>query len=141
MHRWFVSLLALLALPAWASAVSLTFTWNPVATNVDGSPAVVEYFTFYRSTDNGSTFTKFACQEQTADPKLTGRLCTDAALPMGQDCFQVTASNLAGESKPSNRLCFSVPSAAPGAPGTLSVRTTAMSVKGSPRTKRMSARR
>src|SRR5438477_3955047 len=98
-------------------------TWNAVSTNVDGTPAVIDSYTFYRSTDGGITFKLFSCPEGTTDAKLLGRLCTDPVLPLGNDCYEAHAINLQGEGPASNRLCFSVPSAKPGAPGNLSVRT------------------
>src|SRR5215831_10613145 len=101
------------------AAVTLTFTWTPPTTDVDGAPAVIGFYTMYRSTDGGVTYSKFPCSEQVSDTNLLGLLCTDPSLPTGTDCYQVTASNLVGESTPSNRLCFQVPGAKPSSPTNL----------------------
>ena len=102
-----------------SGAVVLSFTWTPPTTNTDGSPAVVQTYTMYRSTDGGATFSKLTCIELGIDPNLLGLVCTDGSVTVGADCYQVTASNLVGESKPSNRLCFQVPGAQPSNPTNL----------------------
>jgi hypothetical protein len=91
----------------------VTFAWNAPLTNADGSPAVIDNYVLYRSVDGGSTF--MVLQTLPATVLTT----SDPSIPNGTVCYQVTARNLKGESGPSNRLCFQVPTAVPMAPTNL----------------------
>lgn len=96
-----------------AQALTINFAWDPPLANSDGSPLTIDGYTFYRSIDGGTSFTKLL----TTSKNLT--TATDAAVPPGNICYQVTAFNTQGESAASNRLCFQVPSAKPNAPSAL----------------------
>ncbi len=114
-----LGLLFVVSLPIAALALSKTFTWDAVSTTTDGGQAIPDSYTLYRSTDNSVTFAKVACTELTNDPKLLNRICTDSNVPNGSTSYQVTASNMKGESLPSNRVLFFLPSTPPSAPANL----------------------
>lgn len=114
MRRWMVvCVLAVAASVSHAQAVSRTFLWDAPTQNTDGTPAVVDGYTVYRSVDNGVTFSKLG---STAALITT---FTDPSVPAGQLCYQVTDFNLLGESAASNRVCFQVPTAKGKPPGNL----------------------
>jgi hypothetical protein len=70
----------------------------------------VDSYTIYRSVDGGETFSVL----QT----MPGTIFTmsDTNLPQGTVCYEAKARNMKGEGAASNRLCFQVPTASPGAP-------------------------
>jgi fibronectin type 3 domain-containing protein len=109
----YAAILGTLSIYGEAQATSLSFAWNAVTTNTDGSPGIVDTYNLYRSQDGGATFAKLTSVPGTVTA------VSDPAVPVGNICYQVTASNRAGESAASNRLCFQMPSARPQAPANL----------------------
>lgn len=103
----------LLPLVGHAQAVSRTFQWDAVTQNTDGSAAVVDSYTLYRSSDACVTLTPVST---VAGTQLTAQ---DPTIPAGAWCYVVKAKNLQGESSASNALSFRVPSSAPKAPSHL----------------------
>lgn len=100
---------------AWL--LTMSWMWDPPLTAVDGTPVVVERYVVYRSVDKGASFSALTCKEHAGDPLLLQKMCTDTAVPFNTHLvYYVTAVNSMGESEPSNRLSYFLPSARPEPP-------------------------
>jgi hypothetical protein len=112
MYRFGVALAVLALLVSQAHAVTKTLTWDPVTTDTSGNPTTIDHYTLYRSVNGGISFSILGTVPGAAVPLEV----TDANVPLGNICYQATATNAAGEGAASNRLCFQVSASKPQSP-------------------------
>jgi len=108
--RYWLGLILVALLAQGASAVDQTLLWDPVTVDASGNPTTIAKYTVYRSTDGGATFPVAI----TVSGSVTS--FTDTHIPMGDICYEATATNAAGEGTRSNRVCFRVSADSPKAP-------------------------
>jgi hypothetical protein len=108
--KYWLGLILMALLAQGAYAVDQTLVWDPVIQDVNGNPTTVSKYTVYRSTDGGETFPVAITVSGSATS------FTDKGLPLGDICYEATATNAAGEGTRSNRVCFRVSADSPKAP-------------------------